>query len=500
MALNLDIEIRAKDETGAAFDSAKQKTEGFGASMKRVGEIAGGFFAANVADKALGAVVDFAGGAIDAAKESAAVNAQLEAVLKSTGQAAGVTADMARDLAGALEKTSLFEDEAVLAGENLLLTFTNIGKDVFPTATQAIVDMSQSLGQDMKSSAIQVGKALNDPIAGITALTRVGVSFTEEQKEQIKAMVEAGDVAGAQKLILAELNKEFGGSAKAASDAAGASERLKDRQNELSEQIGAKLLPVQLAISEAKLKFVDILVTKVIPTIESLYQKYWPALAQAIDAIRPVVEFAVNFVIAKIEGFIQFFEGIVEVVSGVVQLVSDIFHGRWREAWEDLQKIAEGVVDMIIGYLKTAFGNLPEILWDAGRAAIQGLVNGLLSIDIGSVVSGIASKVKDGVTGVLGIKSPSTVMAEYGRNIVQGLVLGMRSQEGTLGGGTSRLVDRLVPPPANTGAGGSGLSVNINGNVIVNNTRNQMDATQTIKNLAYMLAVESRSRGLMVLT
>ena len=83
------------------------------------------------------------------------------------------------------------------------------------------VDLAQAMGGAPKDAAIQLGKALNDPIKGISALTRIGVTFTDEQKAQIKTMQEAGDMAGAQGVILAELNKEFGGSAQAAADADG---------------------------------------------------------------------------------------------------------------------------------------------------------------------------------------------------------------------------------------------------------------------------------------
>ena len=86
---------------------------------------------------------------------------------------------------------------------------------MFDRAELASVNLSARLGQDLQSSAIQVGKALNDPIKGVTALQRVGVSFTAQQREQIKAMVEAGNVAGAQGIILGELEKQFGGAAEA---------------------------------------------------------------------------------------------------------------------------------------------------------------------------------------------------------------------------------------------------------------------------------------------
>jgi phage-related minor tail protein len=96
-----------------------------------------------------------------------------------------------------------------------LLTFGNVSGEAFDRAQMAAVNLSARLGQDLQSSAVQVGKALNDPIKGVTALGRVGVSFTEQQKEQIKAMTKVGDVAGAQSLILAQLEKQYGGSAEA---------------------------------------------------------------------------------------------------------------------------------------------------------------------------------------------------------------------------------------------------------------------------------------------
>lgn len=143
--------------------------------------------------------------------------AQMDAVLLSTKGAAGMTKDELLKLADAQSKLSLNSKGANMETENLLLTFTSIGKDVFPQALTTVNDMSQALGQDTKSSAIQLGKALQDPIKGVTALSRVGVNFTAEQKEQIKTMVASGDTMGAQKVILAELGKEFGGSALSAS-------------------------------------------------------------------------------------------------------------------------------------------------------------------------------------------------------------------------------------------------------------------------------------------
>jgi hypothetical protein len=153
--------------------------------------------------------------------EQEKVEAQLNAVLKSTGGAAGVTANELKNMASQLQDTTKFGDEAIIGGQNLLLTFTKIGKDVFPAATETMLNMSEALGQDMKSSAIQLGKALNDPVQGISALSRVGVQLSEEQQQLIKDFSAVGDIASAQKVILGELETQFGGAAKAAGDTFG---------------------------------------------------------------------------------------------------------------------------------------------------------------------------------------------------------------------------------------------------------------------------------------
>jgi phage-related minor tail protein len=156
---------------------------------------------------------------VQGAAEYQSVLAQTEAVIKSTGGAAGFTVKEMEDLAASLSAAngqSLFTDDQLLSAQNVLATFTEIKGVNFSSATEAIANLSQAMGQDLQSSAVQVGKALNNPTEGLTALTRVGVSFTEEQKKAVEALMETGNVADAQKVILGELERQFGGSASAA--------------------------------------------------------------------------------------------------------------------------------------------------------------------------------------------------------------------------------------------------------------------------------------------
>jgi hypothetical protein len=108
----------------------------------------------------------------------------------------------------------------------------------FDKAQVAILNLSTRLGTDLTSASVQVGKALNDPIKGVKALGRAGVQFTAEQKAQIEALQESGDVAGAQTIILQELETQFGGAAEAAANVDPYTQ-LANEVGNLSEDFGA---------------------------------------------------------------------------------------------------------------------------------------------------------------------------------------------------------------------------------------------------------------------
>jgi hypothetical protein len=143
--------------------------------------------------------------------------------------------------------TAGIDDEAIASAENMLLTFTNVrnevgkGNDVFDQATKAATDMSVALGTDVTGAAKTLGIALNDPVKGMSKLQKAGVTFTQQQKDQVAAMVANNNTMGAQKVILAELSKEFGGSAAAQ---ATASDKMKVALGNLEEEVGQALLPV----------------------------------------------------------------------------------------------------------------------------------------------------------------------------------------------------------------------------------------------------------------
>lgn len=223
---------KAKDATkdinniNTSFQEAEKGSKIFAAGLAIVGT----------------AIIGFGISSLNAFNESAKGLAQLDAVLESTKGVAGVTRDEVIKLGAALQQQTSISDEAVISSENMLLTFTNIGKKIFPDTTKAVADMATAMNgglipsaEDLRTKAILLGKALQDPDAGLGALHRVGVNVDELKKKFTDSMT----VQEKQILILKELNTEFGGSAYAAGHTfAGQIQLAKENFNDFQELIG----------------------------------------------------------------------------------------------------------------------------------------------------------------------------------------------------------------------------------------------------------------------
>lgn len=232
------------------FETGTKKA---GASMDRLSSQAKKLGAAIGAAFAVGQITSFAKDAVRAfGVQEKAVKA-VEATLKTTGATAGFTSKQLQDMASALQEATTFGDEEILQKvTNNLLTFGNVVGPVFQRAQAAALDLSAVLGQDLQSSTIQLGKALNDPITGITALSRVGIAFTQQQKDQIKALVESGKVMEAQGVILQEIEKFYGDAAEAAARTTqGALTQASNAFGDAMEKIGEAIAPVVLPAARA---------------------------------------------------------------------------------------------------------------------------------------------------------------------------------------------------------------------------------------------------------
>jgi len=344
-----------------------------------------------------------------AAIESREALAQVEAGLKSMGDAAGRSLPQLQEQAAALQKLSTFDDDDILRSVTAnMLTFGNVSGDAFDRAQRAAVDLSSRMKTDLQSSTILIGKALNDPIKGLSALSRVGIQFTADQKAMITAMVEGGNVAGAQAIILSELERQYKGSGKAARDAAPGSDQI-DKWRELQEKVGE----IVLVMGE-----------RLIPTIDrilDLFLSLSPGMQEAVVGFAAIAA-AVGPVLIGVGAMVSGFGAILPLLGklGVVlKLVPPLLTavgiafrfmlgpiglaitaiGLVYAAWKNWDTI-EPIIKRLYTAVKTWIVDKLNAIWDGvkGRIeAVKGYFYGLYDAVVGhsyipDMVDGIANQ------------------------------------------------------------------------------------------------------------
>lgn len=229
--------------------AAQKHLKKVGQQMQSVGQTVAGV-GAGMTLGLTAPLLAFGAASVKAAAQSRDAMGQVEAALKSMGNASGRTMAQLEANAKAIQNMAAIDDDDVLRKVTAnLLTFANVSGPIFDRAQIAIVDVAARMKTDLQPAALMVGKALNDPIKGLAALKRVGIQFSDSQAKMIERMQKAGNIAGAQTIMLKELERQFGGSAKAAADADPYA-RVQIALGELSETIGGKLLPVLTPLIE----------------------------------------------------------------------------------------------------------------------------------------------------------------------------------------------------------------------------------------------------------
>jgi len=231
------------------LDNTSQSMSKFGSGVSKSFAKIGKAAAIGGAAAAAGALA-LGKAAFSAAEAASTSNARIEQVATSMGlfgDQVGAVSDRLINLANEQARLTGVNQNTIKESQALLLTFGNIAESAdevggaFDRATQLTLDMAAAGFGSATDNAKQLGKALNDPIKGISALSRSGVTFTEQQKELIESLVETGDLLGAQDLILTEIENQVGGTALAT---ANASDRIKVAFSQVTEQLGMALLPV----------------------------------------------------------------------------------------------------------------------------------------------------------------------------------------------------------------------------------------------------------------
>jgi len=405
------------------MDEVDKKSGSLRSGFSKLGAVLGGVVVASLAG--FGAIL--VSGAKDAMEAEARV-AQLDAVLKSTGGSAGMTKDSLLTLADGFEKTTKFSAEAALEAQALLLTFTNIGKDTFPRATKAAADMATAMGTDMAGQSIALGKALNDPIKGISALSRVGVTFTKQQQKQIKTMQAAGDMAGAQTVILKELEKEFGGSAEAAGQTfAGQLEILKNAFGNVKEELATQFMPylkkfmdwvmANMPAIQAGFQTAFDVISRVAKVLGNTFTTYvLPALITLYDWVQTNMPLIKQFIADMVDMVVPKFKKIVDIVKDIADNIFPAMKKGSTDLRDTVKSLTKTGLDNLITALTWIKNNTPLV-----KGALVALTAAWV-IHKGVVLAhNIALGVNNGLMFLAAVRSKAETVAIVALYVAQGI-------------------------------------------------------------------------------
>lgn len=351
-SLSLIFDLVARNRASGPLNDVGDSADKAGSKIGAIGKVAGAAALGGVAVLGAGLISAFKGG-LDELQANQAAMAQFTAGVEKTGGVANVTAEQMQALADSIEAKSGMDGAAITSGGAMLATFTKVrnevgaGNDVFNRATQAGADLAARGFGSIESNAITLGKALQDPIKGVAALGKQGVTFSEEQKAMIKSLVATGDTLEAQKIVLKEVENQVGGSAEAY----------------------GKTLPGQTARAQAALDGVkETIVKAALPAfnglLSSLNDRLFPAMSDLAGRVGPAV--ATFFTTKLVPAFRTVAAFVQENVLPVLADLATFFV-------EHVVPAARKVADVVLTNLRSAFQNIRDNI-EENRPQLQSLV------------------------------------------------------------------------------------------------------------------------------
>ena len=339
------------------------------------------------------AILDFGKTCTQAANQATKQFNILDNTVRATGADAWTSTEELENMAKSLSNSTSYSVTEIEKMQSVLLGFRNITTETFEDASEAILDMSTVMGMDLTSAVQTVGKALDDPIKGLDSLRRQGFAFTDEQKEELKALVDSGKQIEAQKIILDELATTYGGAAKAGQDAFA---KQRHSAENFTETIGGKLLPTMQLIAKSNAKLLDNLakfiskldfsqIESFIEQSQKLFDDFGSQISDAFEnnIDEDTIYNALNFVY--------------KALQIVLNSITAIIHGDWEAVWDYAELV---VVNIVLGISK-ALGKMVDDLGlkvnlaagiIGGLATGFGLLTGNLAVaaaGVGVAVGGI---------------------------------------------------------------------------------------------------------------
>jgi phage-related protein len=453
------------------LNQGTNEVQGFGSKMANFGKKAAAAFAvAGIAAAAF--AVKFAKDAIVAGEAAATANARIEQINKSMGLFGESTNEVNKALIDYAEKTARatgVDTNSIKATQAKLLTFKELAATAneiggnFERSTKAAIDLGAAGFGTAELNAVALGKALNDPIKGISALSRNGITFTESEKDRIKVLVESNKVGEAQNMILKAIETQVGGTAEAT---ANATDKMRVGFTQVTEKVGLALLPVFE-------KLTNFVIDQIFPAFDKIGAQFAGITSQLGENLLPALDNLVTFFqdylipvfkaywefISKtlIPGIVNFFEPALAGISKAFGSVSkslqnnkeklkplfDLFQEFFEFASKYLAPFlgtvlgkAFQVLGSVISGIITIFANLVNIISSAING-IKTLISLVSNINLGSIASRLNPFGGGRASGGSVMSGTSYLVGERGAELFTPSSNGTITPNSALGGGNT---------------------------------------------------------------
>lgn len=487
-----DQASRVLGDVGGASEKASLKAQALGSFVGNIGAniVSGGIQAAGQV------ISDAFAGAEDAAKSAALLNSQIA----NLGPAAQTAFSGAADFAGELGTNIGQDDDDIKKVQAKLASFPDafkagsLGAEAMRRGTAAAFDL-QALGiGDAESNILGIGKALNDPIKGMTALAKSGVSFTAVQKEQIKNAMAHGDLAKAQKILLEGIESNAKGAAEATVTN---TQKLNVAFGNLTEGVAGALMPAIQQVAGFVLDklpaigeffsqvsyyvegFVDMLmngtdgaddwingmglgpdspVLSTIDTIRSVVSQLVPTLTQYFNQIKAAVLPALQAIWSTIQtDVVPALAAFVSAATPIVKFLIEKLGPVVASTFGMILTVIKGALQIISGVLNV-FAGLFSGDWSRMWKGVQQIFSGAITIVTalvrnmmtglsaifsiaGTALKAAASRIWDGIKAAFAA-APGQMLS-IGRQIIDGLINGIRNAAGAVWSAAQSVVSSI---------------------------------------------------------
>jgi len=167
-------------------------------------------------------------------------------VLKGTGNVTGFTKAELEKMQKTIVKTTEYTGGMAREAQIAFIKMGTIRGDVFEKGLKTAADLAAFLGQDLPQAAEFLGRALQNPAAGMMRLQRMGLGLTAEQKKAITVLLEQNKLYEAQIKLLDFLNAKGieGLAGKFAETFSGQLTQFSKEVDAAKRQLGEEFLPV----------------------------------------------------------------------------------------------------------------------------------------------------------------------------------------------------------------------------------------------------------------